>query len=338
MLTKLMLGAAFAAVYLVWGSTYLAIAVAVETIPPLLMMGLRSAIAGAALYFAARAAGAAVPTRSEWLQAARVGALFFAIGHGLLSWGETRVASGAAALLIATEPLFIVLLGWSGGRLVGRPRGERPRGIVLAAVAIGMVGVAVLSLPGSTDGIDPVGAGALLVASFAWSIGTFYVPRDGSPVRAAGMQLLTGGALLLLLALIAGELRGWSADQATRESLLALGFLIVFGSVLTFSAYVWLLQRIGAARVASHTYVNPLVAVALGAWLGGEAVSGRMLFSGALVLAAVVMLVQSRRPADESYTRGESPRRDASRMRLQAARWRRAPVWSPRFSRMRARL
>ena len=283
-------GAAFAAIYVVWGSTYLAIAVAVESIPPLLMMGIRSLAAGALLYGGARLAGAPAPGRADWRSAAKVGALFFLVGHGLLAWSETRVASGAAAVLIATEPLFIALLGWAGGRLVSRGRAARPGGPVLLGLALGLFGVSIMMLPGLRGGIDPIGAGALLAASFAWSVGTFHVPQSGSPFRAAGMQLLAGGAMLAVLSVVLGELRDWSPAAVRRESLLALFYLITFGSVVAFGAYIWLLRRVSATRVASHTYVNPVIAVALGAWLGGEALGPRVLLASGMVLTAVLLL------------------------------------------------
>lgn len=289
------LWAAFAAIYVVWGSTYLAIAIAVESIPPLLMMGVRSVSAGTLLYAGARLAGAPAPTRAEWLGAVRVGVLFFVLGHGLLSWSETRVPSGAAAVLIATEPLFIVLLGWAGGRLVGRARGERPGAGVLFAVLLGLAGVAVMTLPGTRGALDPLGAAGLLAASFAWSVGTFHVPRTGSPFRNAGMQLLAGGVLLLGISAALGELAGFRLAAVERSSLLALAYLVTFGSVVAFGAYVWLLGRMSAARVASHTYVNPLIAVALGGWLAGESFGPRILLAAGMVLTAVLLLVQRAR-------------------------------------------
>ena len=314
----LKLAGAFAAIYVVWGSTYLAIAVAVESIPPLLMMGVRSVLAGAVLYVGARLHGAPAPAAADWRQAAKVGVLFFVFGHGLLAWSETRVPSGAAAVLIATEPLFIVLLGWWGGRLVSRsgaavilrpsaaarrrraqtsqrrPRGARPDPLVLLAVLLGIAGVAVMMLPGVRGGIDPAGAVGLVAASFAWSVGTFHVPRTGSPFRAAGMQLLAGGALLVVLSALLGELRGWSPLQASGDSLLALAYLVGLGSVLAFGAYNWLLHRVSTARVASHTYVNPVIALALGAWLGGEVLGARVLLAAGMVLTAVLLLLRGR--------------------------------------------
>lgn len=293
--------AAFTAVYVIWGSTYLAIAIGLESLPPLLLMGVRSVVAGAVLYGAARAGGAPRPDAAAWRNAVLVGVLFFVIGHGLLSWGETRVPSGAAAVLIATEPLFIVMLAWRGGALVQRPPGARPTPAVLMSLVLGLLGVATMTLPGSTGGLDPVGALALVVASFAWAVGTFHVAAFGSPVRMAGMQLLAGGTILLALSALFGELNGFGATSLTPASLLALAYLIVFGSVITFGAYIWLLRRIGAARVASHTFVNPVIAVALGAWLGGETLGARTLFASLLVLTAVVLLLQARRASERPH-------------------------------------
>lgn len=286
--------AAFTAVYVVWGSTYLAIAVALQTLPPLLLMGIRSVVAGGVLYGIARATGAPRPDAAAWRNAALVGVLFFVIGHGLLAWGETRVESGAAAVIIATEPLFIVLLAWRGGALVRRARGRRPGAIVLLSLALGLLGVAAMTLPAGTGGLDPIGALALVVASFSWAVGTFHVASFGSPVRTAGMQLLAGGVILLGLSVVLGELGGWQVTAVSRASMLALGYLIVFGSVITFASYIWLLRRIGAARVASHTFVNPVIAVGLGAWLGGEVLDGRTLVASLLVLVAVVLLLKRR--------------------------------------------
>jgi drug/metabolite transporter (DMT)-like permease len=300
------LGAAFFAIYVVWGSTYLAIAVAVDTIPPLLMMGVRSVTAGAVLYGVARAAGAPAPDAAAWRNAVLVGVLFFVVGHGLLSWGETRVESGAAAVIIATEPLFIVMLAWRGGRLVRRGGGERPSPAALLAVVLGLAGVAVMALPGGSSGVDPAGAVALIVASFSWSVGTFHVAAGGPPLRSAGMQLLAGGSILLLLSSLLGELRGWDATSVSRASLFGLLYLVVFGSIVTYAAYVWLLRRMGPVRVASHTFVNPVIALALGAWLGGEALTGRTVVASAAVLAAVLLLLRSR-TADMAAQNGGTP-------------------------------
>jgi drug/metabolite transporter (DMT)-like permease len=285
---------ALAAVYVVWGSTYLAIAIGLESIPPLLLMGTRSVVAGGVLYGAARLAGAPAPDAAAWRNALLVGVLFFVVGHGLLSWGETRVPSGAAAVVIATEPLFIVLLGWRGGVLAGGRVPVRPGGRVIAAVLIGLVGVGAMMLPGAGGSLDALGVGALVAASLSWSIGTYHVSSGGSPLRAAGMQLLLGGAILLVLSGMLGEMHVAFGSAITLRSLGALLYLIVFGSVITFGAYIWLLRRIGPARVATHTFVNPVIALGLGAWLGGETLGATTLLASVLVLTAVVLLLTAR--------------------------------------------
>lgn len=288
---------ALTAVYVVWGSTYLSIAIALETLPPLLLMGVRSVVAGAILYGLARAGGAPRPTRGAWRNAGLVGVLFFVIGHGLLSWGETRVPSGAAAVIIATEPLFIVLLARFGGALAGGARPAQPGPRVWTAVVLGLAGVAVMMAPGSAGALDPAGVVALLLASFSWSAGTFQVSSEGAPVRAAGMQLLSGGAILLTLSALFGELGAVDPAAISLRSIGALGYLIVFGSVITFGAYIWLLPRIGPARLSTHTFVNPVIALGLGVWLGDEHLGAMTLLAAGLVLVAVMLLLTGPVPA-----------------------------------------
>lgn len=313
--TLLFTALALLAVYVVWGSTYLAIAVGLESIPPLLLMGVRSVTAGAVLYGLARATGAPAPDGAAWRNAVLVGVLFFVIGHGLLSWGETRVPSGAAAVIIATEPLFIVLLAWRGRVFTRRPGTGRPPAGVIAAVTIGLAGVAAMMLPGTSGRLDTLGLGALLVASFSWSVGTFHVVSAGAPVRAAGMQLLAGGFILLALSALLGELSGFSVGAVTTRSMIGLGYLIVFGSVVTFGAYIWLLGRIGAARIATHTFVNPVIALGLGAWLGGEVLGRWTLLASALIVAAVVLLLtSSTSPAPPVVRREAAPGPKARRL------------------------
>lgn len=298
---RLTIVAAFVAVYVVWGSTYLAIAVAVQTIPPFLMIAGRCLLAGGILYAATRRAAGA-PSHDEWRRALLSGVLLFVTGQAMLAWAETRVASGATAVLVATEPLFVVLLGWRGGALAGRGRGspERdarvpaPSGRVVLALVAGFGGVAAMMLPGRLGGVDAVGALAVVVAAFSWSVGVFHAtPGTGrSPVQAAGMQLITGGAALVLLSAVMGELSSFEPLDVTRSSWVAFFYLVVFGSLVTYVAYVWLLRRVGPARLSSHAYVNPMVAVALGALLAGEPLTPAVLLSSVLILAAVVVLVR----------------------------------------------
>lgn len=283
----LLIAAAFAAVYVIWGSTYLAIAWGIESIPPLTMIGARCLLAGGVLYaFSRRSAGAA--TMADWRRAIVAGVLLFVTGQAMLAWSETRVASGAAAVLIATEPLFVVLLGWGLGRA------SRPSGATVAALIAGFVGVAVMMLPGDLGGVDPLGAIVITLAGLSWSIGMFVaMPRPGgSPVQAAALQLLAGGMVLTIVAILTGDLTRFDPAAVTTRSLLSFVYLVVFGSLITYSAYVWLLRRVGPARLSSHGYVNPVVAVALGAALAGEPITLAVLLAGGLILASVVVLVR----------------------------------------------
>lgn len=300
----LLVVAAFAAVYVVWGTTYLAIAWAVATIPPLLMIGARCLIAGGALYGWTRWRGGARPTSADWRAAGVAGVLLFVSGQAVLAWSETRIASGPAALLVATEPLFIAILGWRGGRLVGSSgRGPRPTGRTLAAVAVGFTGVGLMVLPGGSGRLDVVGAAAALLASFSWSVGMLRArARPGlSAAQLAGMQLLAGGVVLAMVSWVTGEAASMSVGAITARSLLAFVYLVVFGSVVTYAAYVWLLDRVGPGRLSTHAYVNPVVAVAAGSLLGGEVVTGSLLWAMALILSSVAVLVRrERRDPDPS--------------------------------------
>ncbi|HUE77970.1 MAG TPA: EamA family transporter [Longimicrobiales bacterium] len=302
---RVVLVAAFAAVYLVWGSTYLAIAWAVEGVPPMLMIGARCVIAGGILYGWARWRGLARPVASDWLAALVVGTLLFVTGQAVLAWAETRIASGPAAVLLATEPMFVAVFAWRGGRLVGIPRGERPDRLVAVAMVAGLSGVALMAGPGGMGAVDPWGAGAALVASASWSAGMLRArARPGlSPAGTAGMQLLAGGVVALLVSLATGGLGGTDPLVVTTRSALAFGYLVVFGSVITFGAYIWLLGRVGATRLSTHAYVNPVVAVALGVALAGEPLSPELLAASALILVSVVLMVRNRAPAGQSLPR-----------------------------------
>lgn len=210
----LLLVAAFAAVYLIWGSTYLAIRVGIETLPPFLMAGTRFLVAGSVLYIWARARGAASPERGDWRAALVTGAALLLVGNGLVGWAEQSVASGVAALLVATEPLWVVMLNWM------LPGGERPGGRTFAGLAVGFVGVLMLVGAGATEGaVDPLSAGALFVAALSWAAGSLYSARvkgAASPLLAAGMQMLAGGALLIIVSGILGEWARFDAGAFRR--------------------------------------------------------------------------------------------------------------------------
>jgi drug/metabolite transporter (DMT)-like permease len=285
---------AFAAVWLVWGSTYLAIAWAVETIPPFLMIGARCVAAGSMLYGWGRLRGGPRPTTADWRAALVAGVLLFVTGQAGLAWAETRIPSGMASLLLATEPLFIAALVWRGGWLTGSAgRPLRPAGVV--ALLVGFGGVGVLLLPTATrSDLDGVGALVTVLVALSWSIGMFRAgSRPGmSAGQTAGMQLLSAGAVLVVLSALAGELRGFSFAGVTVTSWAAFAYLVAFGSVVTFGAYVWLIGRVHASHLATHTYVNPIVAVALGGVLNDEPVTATVLAASALILGSVAILLR----------------------------------------------
>jgi drug/metabolite transporter (DMT)-like permease len=282
---------AFAAVYLLWGGSYLGVGLAVETLPPFFMMAVRCLIAGAILFAVALARPYPWPGWRQWKAAATAGTLFFVLGHGALAYAQQRVPAGLAALLMATVPLCVPLISWA------RPAGERPSGRTILSIGVGFTGVAFLmmTIPGALAGpVDIFHVAALLFAAIAWAVG-MVVSRElalpASPIQTAGMELLVGGALLLIASAAIGEFDLLDTASVSVRSLVGLGYLILFGSVLAFSAYVFLLHASAPERVATHAYVNPVVTVALGWLLLGEAVTGTMLVAAVLILAAVAVTV-----------------------------------------------
>jgi drug/metabolite transporter (DMT)-like permease len=285
------LAAALVTVYLVWGSTYLAIRVTDRTMPPLLMSSVRFLIAGTALYaFASR--GRARPTRREWLAAAIVGAALLLVGNGGVAWAETRLDSGFAALIVAIIPLYVALFD----RMFF---GRRLSPLAMAGLLVGFAGVALLVRPGGTA---HAGAALVLLATTsAWSAGSLYArgaPVPTNPLLAASMQMLCAGVLLGISGLVSGEATSVSSSAFRAEPLLAFGFLVVFGSLLAFSAYAWLLKNVRISVVATYAFVNPVVAVALGALFLGEAITWSTLAAGTAIVVAVVLIVTGgeRRP------------------------------------------
>ena len=280
--------AAFAAVYFVWGSTYLAIRFAVETIPPFLMAGTRHLAAGAILYAFARRRGAPRPTARNWKAAAGIGALLLLGGNGLVSWAETRMPSGPAALIVASVPLWMVALSAAGER-------RRPALPVFAGLALGLGGIAILVLPHRNgDAVPLVPAGALIVAALSWSLGSLASRRAPLPretLLATAMEALAGGAALWIAGLAGGEGSALHLRDLTARSALALGYLIVFGSIVGFSAYVWLLKVVAPDRVSTYAFVNPIVAVILGIALGGEVLTLRIALAALAVVGAVSLIL-----------------------------------------------
>lgn len=278
---------AFAAIYLLWGSTYLAIRLAIDSIPPFLMAGARLLLAGAVLYAIGARPGAR-PTRRHWRNAALASVPLFVIGNGGVTWAELTVPSGAAALVIATLPVWLLLLDWGyGGR-------GRPRAAELAGIGLGLAGVAVLSSPG---GVNPVGAAVLLAAAIAWAVGSLfnrYADLPASPVRVAGMQMLTGGALMVALGLATGEGARFDPAAVTGPSVLAWVYLVAVATV-ALPAYNWLLTATSPALVGTYAFVNPVVAVLLGWAVLGEGLTARTALAAGLVVLGVLILVWPRR-------------------------------------------
>jgi drug/metabolite transporter (DMT)-like permease len=282
--------AALATVYLVWGSTYLAIRVTDRTMPPFLMSSARFFIAGAVLYaFAAR--GRARPTLREWRSAAIVGAALLLVGNGGVAWAETRLDSGFAALIVAVIPMYVALMdrAFFGRRL-------SPAAIV--GLVIGFGGVALLVRPGGGGNVAT--ALTLLVTTSAWAAGSLYArgaALPSSPLLSASMQMLAAGVFLGVTGLASGEASGVHADSFGAKPLIAFAYLIVFGSLVAFSAYAWLLKNVRISTVATYAFVNPVVAVALGAMFLAETITVTTIVAGAAIVVAVVLIVTARTPA-----------------------------------------
>ena len=289
MSTRTGIGVAFAAVYLIWGSTYLAIGVTVEEVPPVFLVAVRGLLAGAVLYAWARARGAQSVTGKEVLAMVPTAALLFGGGYVGVAWAEQYVPSGPAALLNATTPAWVVLFEW-----LTRKR-SRPSLRFAFALGLGLGGVALLVSGKSGGAVAVLPAVALVAASVAWAGGTMRARANahGDPIRDAAVQLLTGGILLLPFSLALGEGRDVAAGFAT-SSLLALAYLVVVGSLVGYSAYVWLLHHVAAAKVASHAYVNPLIAVLVGAGLAGERIYSTTVIAALLILVSVFFIVGDR--------------------------------------------
>lgn len=285
------LALAFATIYLIWGSTYLAIRYAVETIPPLVAAGIRHTIAGSILLGWAWARGFR-PQREHWLAGLVVGALYFLVGHGSLHWAEQYVASGLAALLLATEPMFILVLAWAMGQ-------QRISRISALGLGLGVIGVALLTGAELTaKGSSLFGVLAVLAGSLGWSAGVVISPKVKLPSDALGrtaIPLVCGAAMLLIAAGITGEFQRVRWASISLKSVLGLAYLIVFGSVVAFTAYTWLLQRCPPALVATHTYANPVVAVLLGWLLASEPLNMRVVLASTAILGAIVLIRRGER-------------------------------------------
>jgi drug/metabolite transporter (DMT)-like permease len=285
---RLLIVLSFLSIYIIWGSTYLAIRYAVETIPPLFTAGIRHLCAGSILLAWALAKGLR-PTLAQIRASVVIGFFFFLVGHGSLHWAERIVPSGLASLLIAVEPIFVFLLSSAAART------WKLNGMLVAGILMGLVGVGMLvrGTNGASEHSLTLGSIAILVGAFSWSVGIIYSRRShlsGSPLLLSALSLLAGAVMLLTATFVAGENKNFSFAQVSQKSWLALAYLILFGSVITFTAYNWLLEHYSPTLVATHTYVNPVVAVLLGWAYGGEALTIRVGVAAALVIFAVVLV------------------------------------------------
>jgi drug/metabolite transporter (DMT)-like permease len=285
------LALAFASIYLVWGSTYLAIRYAVETIPPLVTAGIRHTVAGGVLLAWACARGYR-PKREHWIGGAIVGALFFLIGHGTLHWAEQHVASGLAALLIATEPMFILVLAWASGQ-------QKISRLSALGLAFGAIGVAILTgAEVSSKATNLLGLVAVLVGSLSWAAGVVISPKLKLPTDAlarTAVPLVCGAVMLLATAGVTGEFHDLHWSAVSLKSILGLAYLITFGSIVAFTAYTWLLQRCPPTLVATHTYANPVVAVLLGWLLASEPLTARVVMASIAILGAILLIRRGER-------------------------------------------
>jgi drug/metabolite transporter (DMT)-like permease len=281
---------AFAAIYLIWGSTYLGIRVAVETMPPFLMAGMRFAVAGALIFGFLLSRGAAWPSAAQWKDQVIIGLFLLLGGNAIVSWSEQRTPSGITSLILGASPLVMVLLEWA------RPGGKRPTAALVLGVAVGIVGIALLLGPGAIPvGYRPpaIDVIALFVASISWWVGSLYSKHisTGTPLlMASAMQMLSGSASMLLTGLLLGEGSALHFASVSLHSWLAFSYLVVAGSIVAFPVYVWLLEHSTPAKVSTYAYVNPVVAVILGWAILGEPLNLRILLASVVIIGAVAII------------------------------------------------
>jgi len=291
---------AFAAIYLIWGSTYLGIRYAVETIPPLLMMGVRHLTAGLFTYgWACRRTGSR-PSAGQWAYAAVLGAALFLGGHGILAWAEQKIPSGLAALLCATLPLWTILLAWI-------LRTEHHLSLkAWAGILLGFAGVVLLIGPdgfAQHSSLNLLGAAGAVFSAFLWAVGTLYSKRirlPDSTALSAAMQMIAGGVLLLLTGIATGEAGGLHLVSISVRSVLALAYLIVFGSIVAFTAFTWLVTVTRPSLVSTYAYVNPVIAVFLGWALAGEKIGLRMVGAAVIIVISVILVSARKKPEPQA--------------------------------------
>jgi drug/metabolite transporter (DMT)-like permease len=284
----------FALVYVVWGSTYFAIRVGLETLTPFALGSFRFLAAGSVLYAWSRLRGGAAPSRAQWRVAALTGALMLLLGNGAVIFAEQRAPSGLVALMVTSVPLWMVLLDWL------RPGGSRPDATVFVGLAVGSLGIVLLVDPVAAlrgAAVPPFEAGILLVGTVSWAAGSLYSRHhkvEGSTTLLAALQMLVAGVLFSGVALARGEFARLDLASVTLRSWLAVAYLAAFGSIVAYSAYIWLTRATTPARLSTYAYVNPIVALFLGATFAGEQVTPRVLLAATLVLAAVVAITAGR--------------------------------------------
>jgi drug/metabolite transporter (DMT)-like permease len=288
---KIQIIAAFAALYLIWGSTYLGILFAIQSIPPFLMAGSRFLIAGLIMFAIARTQGPLRSTSAEWRTSLIVGACLLLGGNGGVTLSEKFIESGLASLIVATVPIYITLLGWLFGMA------PRPAPIVWLGLAGGFLGVAILMGPALrfSGGSHPaIGMSILLIGSFLWSAGSLYsrtAKHAASPFLAAAQQMFCGGVLLMVVGLFVGEPKHFHPGNITTLSLGAFAYLVLIGAIVGYTAYFWLLRHCDPAKVATYAYINPIVAVLLGALFAHETVSLRTVLAAALIIGSVALII-----------------------------------------------
>ncbi|WP_046243645.1 EamA family transporter [Hymenobacter terrenus] len=291
--SRVALLAAFAAVYLIWGSTYLVMKLAVASMPPLLMAGTRYGLAGTLLYAAMRGRGEPRPTLRGWGHALVIGVCLLGFGNGGTTLSVLYLPSGTTSLLVATVPMFLALLGWLSGIT------PRPTRWVTLGLVCGLLGMYLLAAHPSSAGVPRpghagIGVSLVLLAALLWSAGSLYSKKNqpaASPFLSGGMQMMCGGAAMFLVGLARGEASGFELAQVTAKSWLAYGYLVTFGSIVAFTAYIWLLRAVEPALAGTYAFVNPVVAVLLGWAFAGESLNPQMLGGAALIVLAVGLVV-----------------------------------------------
>ena len=286
---------ALLALYIVWGSTYLGIKVAIETIPPFFHAAVRFLLSGIILIAWQRAVGYPLPTRKQWISTAIIGACLLLGGNGLVAWAEQFIPSGIAALIIASVPMFLVI-----GEAM-RPNGIKPNWQGIVGLLIGFAGIFILIGPSEISGsgmkLNTLGVIALLSACLFWTIGSIYSKSADLPKSSlmnTGAQMLTGSASLLIVSLASGELHGWEVSAVSARSIYGLLYLIFVGSLVGFVSYGWLLQNAPISLVSTYAYVNPIVAVLLGVWLGNETLEPRIWLATAIIIGSVIFINSTR--------------------------------------------